>query len=108
MTPQREAAYLAVKLSAAQRKMLERFSEGDEVWATSGREPSAFWHSKMESAHFSTVYALQDRKLIYAYEHDYSGRKWRITDSGRKALAEAAEAEKEQPTEASGKEGAKS
>jgi hypothetical protein len=77
-----------MKLSGPQRKMLERFGAGDEVWATSGRDPSAFWHSKMESAHFSTVYALQDRKLIQTYQHDYSGRKWRITEAGRFALGQ--------------------
>jgi hypothetical protein len=78
-----------VKLSGHQRDVLKRMATGDEVWTIAGVYASCFWHlhSSDQSPGTATVEALRSRGLISHYERDFSGSKYRITDSGRAHLS---------------------
>ena len=79
-----------VKLSKAQLAVLERMATGDEVWTTSGRAPSAFWHGDLTAKQpaWATLHALRREELIEDTEDEalrWRGAKYRITETGRAA-----------------------
>lgn len=76
------------KLTKAQISVLDRMRAGDEVWTTSGRKPSAFWHSNLidKPPGWSTLHVLERRGLIRNYAPDFTGRKYAVTLTGLEAL----------------------
>lgn len=76
------------KLTEAQRRVLERMAQGDEVWTVTGRNPSTFWHSNLadRSPSFATLHALWKAKAVDDHGKGVTGNKYRITDAGRAAL----------------------
>lgn len=79
-----------MKLTKAQRAVLERMAKGDEVWTTSSLlRPTAFWYQRIEARRpsLSTIHALARTGAIEDYDTvRRTGHKYRITDAGRKAL----------------------
>lgn len=80
-----------VKLSKAQIAVLERMATGDEVWTTTGRSPSVFWHADLHASRpsRSTILALARSGMVLNTERDelkWRGSKYQITSKGRAAL----------------------
>lgn len=82
-----------VKLTEAQTRILSRMDSGDEVWTTGGGDPSAFWHGNLSDRRpsFASLHVLQKTGFIANYDARTSGKKYRITASGRAHLSSGRE-----------------
>ena len=78
-----------MKLSEAQRKMLERFAAGGWVQTSKTGVPYSFWNDATP-AHRSTLKALFRRGLV-TFETGLRTTNWEITPAGRRALQEDGE-----------------
>lgn len=77
------------KMTEAQRTILERMANGEEVWTLSGVYPSAFfWHGRStdRAPSIASVCRLRELGFIAEYKKDWKGGQYRITPAGRRAL----------------------
>jgi hypothetical protein len=77
------------RLSEAQRRVLSRMANGEEVWTTGGGNSHAFWHNNLRdrAPSSATLFVLQKNGWIANYYEPLSGKKYRITPAGRAALS---------------------
>lgn len=77
-----------MKLSKAQRNVLERLARGDKLHFLSGLYARCFWSGYgNETVSINTLHALETRKLTHRPSDGYDGFV-NITAAGRAALAE--------------------
>lgn len=74
-----------MKLTDAQKAMLERLASGDQIHVLTGINAHAFYHSDMKTARWGTLSGLSRRKLVQQ-EGKGVNMTMSITPAGRAAL----------------------
>lgn len=82
----------AARLTEAQMRALSRMESGNEVWTTGGLNSCAFWYTGApeKAPRLDTLHVLERKGFIRDHETErWKGRKYRITEAGRRALSES-------------------